>query len=205
MLRFIFVGLFLSAVFGTMAFIFWKEEIRYSLPTPVPANYESVQVGAPINRSDLGLPSSSLYLHFYNPDCPCSRFNAQHIRQLIRSHGDSVAAFIIVPKPEDLVAARKEFGEALDFRVDTNGALSRACGVYSTPQAVVIDQDGKLFFRGNYNRARYCTARATNYAELALLSLINGSNPPVFDLFATQSYGCSLPGTNTSSASLFIQ
>ncbi|MFY8036701.1 MAG: TlpA family protein disulfide reductase [Cyclobacteriaceae bacterium] len=189
------VTLFLISIVGGMAFIFWNEEMKYALPTPVPNNYKTVDVGTPINLSELDLPSTSLYLHFYNPDCPCSRFNASHIRQLIRSHGDSVAAYVVVPSPDDIEAAKKEFGEAMAFRVDTDGALSKACGVYSTPQAVVIDARGRLFFRGNYNRARYCTASATNYAELALLSLINGANPPVFDLLATQSYGCSLPST----------
>ncbi len=193
------VILFLTSIIGVMAFIFWNEEMKYALPTPVPRDYKSVVVGTTIDRSELDLPNTSLYLHFYNPDCPCSRFNAQHIRQLIRLHGDSVAAYVVVPSPDDIEEAKKEFGEAFAFRVDTDGALARACGVYSTPQAVVIDARGRLFFRGNYNRARYCTASATNYAELALLSLINGANPPVFDLLATQSYGCSLPNITSVS------
>jgi hypothetical protein len=205
MIRTALVGVFLASVFGAIAYIFWKEEVQYTLPTPIPANYQAIAVGETIPTSELGLPNKALYLHFYNPDCPCSRFNAQHIRQIIRSHGDSISSFVIVPSANDIPAAKKEFGEAMDFRVDVNGALSKACGVYSTPQAVVIDEKGKLFFRGNYNRARYCTAQATNYAELALVSLINGSSPPVFDLFATQSYGCSLPNSNSATVSLFFQ
>lgn len=205
MIRTALVGVFLVSVFGAIAYIFWKEEVRYTLPTPIPANYRAVAVGETIPTSELGLPNKALYLHFYNPDCPCSRFNAQHIRQIIRSHGDSISSFVIVPSAHDIPTARKEFGEAMDFRVDSQGALSKACGVYSTPQAVVIDEKGKLFYRGNYNRARYCTAQATNYAELALVSLINGSSPPVFDLFATQSYGCSLPNSNSATVSLIYQ
>ncbi|NOS90306.1 MAG: AhpC/TSA family protein [Cyclobacteriaceae bacterium] len=192
------VILFLASIAGAIVFIFWNEEMKYALPTPVPHDYKSVAVGTPIDRPRFELPNTSMYLHFYNPDCPCSRFNAQHIRQLIRSHGDSVAAYVVVPTADDIEAAKKEFGEALAFRVDINGALSGACGVYSTPQAVVIDSDGKLYYRGNYNRARYCTASATNYAELALLSMMNGASPPVFDLLATQSYGCSLPQSANS-------
>lgn len=205
MIRTALVGVFLASVFGAIAYIFWKEEVRYTLPTPIPANYQAVAVGETIPTSELGLPNKALYLHFYNPDCPCSRFNAQHIRQIIRSHGDSISSFVIVPSAHDIPAARKEFGEAMDFRVDSQGDLSKACGVYSTPQAVVIDEKGKLYYRGNYNRARYCTAQATNYAELALVSLINGSSPPVFDLFATQSYGCSLPNSNSTTVSLIYQ
>ncbi len=197
--------LFLALIAGSIGFIFWNEEMKYALPTPVPRDYKLVEVGTPIDLPRFNLPNTALYLHFYNPECPCSRFNAQHIRQLIRSHGDSVAAYVIVPTSNDIEAAQKEFGEAMAIRTDANGVLSNACGVYSTPQAVVIDTSGKLFYRGNYNRARYCTASATNYAELALLSLINGADPPVFDLLATQSYGCSLPQSEADAFSFINQ
>lgn len=30
--------------------------------------------------------------------------------------------------------------------------IAISCGVYSTPQAVIIDGNGQLFFRGNYNK-----------------------------------------------------
>jgi hypothetical protein len=184
---------------AAIVFIFWQEELRYSLPTPIPKNYVSVSVNQKIVLSITGLPTESpLYLHFYNPDCPCSRFNAKHIRELIRSHGDSVRALIVVPSSHDKKVARDEFGEALEIISDDDGAIAKSCGVYSTPQAVIIDSNGKLFYRGNYNRARYCTAQATNYAEMALLSLINGASPPVFDLLATQSYGCQLPSAQAS-------
>jgi hypothetical protein len=177
-----------------IVYIFWHEELRYSLPTPVPHHYVAVNVNQRIVVDELasrvGIP---LYLHFYNPDCPCSLFNAKHIRELIRAHGDSVKALIVVPSHIDIKVAANEFGESLEIIADADGSIAKACGVYSTPQAVIIDQHGKLFYRGNYNRARYCTAQATNYAELALLSLINGASPPVFDVFATQSYGCQLP------------
>jgi AhpC/TSA family len=184
---------------AAIVFIFWQEELRYSLPTPIPKDYVSVSVNQKIALGITGLPTESpLYLHFYNPDCPCSRFNAKHIRDLIHSHGDRVKALIVVPSSHDKKVAHDEFGEALEIISDDDGTIAKSCGVYSTPQAVIIDRNGKLFYRGNYNRARYCTAQVTNYAEMALLSLINGANPPVFDLLATQSYGCQLPSTQTA-------
>jgi hypothetical protein len=181
---------------AAIVFLFWHEELRYSLPTPIPKNYISVNVNQKVALGIAGFPTHMpLYLHFYNPDCPCSRFNAKHIRELIRAHGDSVRALIVVPSSHDKKVAQDEFSETLEIISDDDGAIAKSCGVYSTPQAVIIDEQGRLFYRGNYNRARYCTAQATNYAEMALLSLINGASPPVFDLLATQSYGCQLPST----------
>jgi hypothetical protein len=58
---------------------------------------------------------------------------------------------------------------------------------------VIIDNQKKLFYRGNYNHTRYCTLKESNYAEIALTALTRGEPPPVFNVFATQSYGCELP------------
>jgi hypothetical protein len=195
----------LLIVITTIGYIFWQQELRYALPTPVPSSYVAVQI-----KQQVSLPSTisslkkSVYLHFYNPDCPCSLFNAKHVRELIFSHGDSIAAFVVVPSSVDVKAARKEFGDHLKILVDADQLLAKSCGVYSTPQAVILDTEGKLYYRGNYNRARYCTAQATNYAELALLAIINGAAPPTFDLLASRSYGCELPtGKVENSMSMF--
>ena len=45
----------------------------------------------------------------------------------------------------------------LDIPVLFDSSLAKACGVYSTPQAVLIDNNQNLYYRGNYNRSRYCT------------------------------------------------
>jgi hypothetical protein len=185
--------LFLAACFSGIAVIFWQQEYQYRLPAPVPANYQAVPVGQAVSvRGFSHLPQGPLFLHFYNPDCPCSRFNARHLKSLIRQYGDSVRLFIVVPTREAKHKAVSEFGDGQDYLVDDQLQLAHAYGVYATPQAVLVDREGKLFYRGNYNKSRYCTTKATNYAELALVALLNHQNPPAFDFFATEAYGCSL-------------
>lgn len=171
--------------------IFWHQEYRYSLPTPVPSDYRPIAIGTKVNLEG-NLPKGPAFLHFYNPDCPCSRFNSRHVKELIRAFSDSVELLIVVPSDDALRKAEREFGEDLQYLSDPNRNVSRAYGVYSTPQAVIIDREGKLFYKGNYNKSRYCTNKATNYAELALLALLNNERPPVFDELATVAYGCSL-------------
>jgi len=41
--------------------------------------------------------------------------------------------------------------------VDADGSLAKMVGVYSSPQAVIVDTRGALYYRGNDNLARYCT------------------------------------------------
>ncbi len=192
------VVLMLAICAGSIAAFFWNQDLKYSLPTPVPTDYVDVLVGQPVTLSNLK-SNQSYFLHFYSADCPCSRFNARHVKSLIRSYGDSLNVVIIVASPDDIEKAKKELGDDLDIRVDINESIAKACGVYSTPQAAIIDRGGKLYYRGNYNQSRYCTARATNFAELSLIALLNHQPSPSFGLLATQSYGCQIDNNKNSS------
>ena len=60
-------------------------------------------------------------------------------------------------------------------------------------QAAIITQEGLMYFRSDYNRARYCTAKSTGFVGLTLKSLPQEAPPPMFVEAATQSYGCQLP------------
>ena len=77
--------------------------------------------------------------------------------------------------------ARLGFPAVADF----DGKLAAACGVYSTPQAVVISIDGRLLFRGNYNASRYCASPATQFARLALEAAVNVQAIPEIPAVAT--------------------
>jgi hypothetical protein len=184
--------------------IFWYQELQYALPTPVPIQYKEVAVGASVELAEgIGSKGSAYYFHFYNPDCPCSLFNADHVRQLIEKYHSKMQVVVVVPQATDVSSARKEFGDQVQVWSDGNGKLANTLGVYSTPQAAIVDSNHQLYFRGNYNRSRYCTANATNFAELALIAYFNKRPPPPFDLWATQSYGCSLPQNKNSQTLTF--
>ena len=177
---------------AAMGAVFWKHELKYQLPTPVPANYKNVPIGTSLDRSVLP-PGSVYFLHFYNPDCPCSRFNIPHFKSLVNQFGDKIT-FAIVPVTRKELTARdilKKFD--LDIPVIFDTALMTACGVYSTPQAVLLDTNRQLYFRGNYNRTRYCTDTKTEYARMAINKLLQNNAAIIFDQFALKAYGCQLP------------
>lgn len=202
-MRILFVVLVLLGCAVGIIGIFWKQNLQYSLPTPVPASYQEVSIGTPVSFPALLPNNKAHFIHFYSPDCPCSRFNARHIKSLIHEYDSSIAFVIIVPEQKYVNKAKAEFGEDMIVIPDHQGVIAKTCGVYSTPQAAIIDHNGKLYYRGNYNSSRYCTTKATNFAELSLVALLNNRPSPAFGLLATQAYGCELATSTEDSPEFF--
>lgn len=193
----------LAFLFLTVAGFYWRMEWQYSLPTPIPAHYHAVERGTRIQlptKTSMLLQQAGkpIFLHFFNPDCPCSRFNMPQFRALVQQYGDQVNFAIVVMSPKIFTAAQlqKKFNLPHAIPVLRDSALAAACGVYSTPQAVLIDRDSRLYFRGNYNRNRYCSDEKTGFARQALDGLLTGNYSLTFSPLALKAYGCQLPTCN---------
>jgi Redoxin len=183
-----------------IAGIFWRYQWKYSLPTPVPANYHDVSRGAfiqlPASAQHLRTSTAKpLFLHFFNPDCPCSRFNMPQFRALVERYSDKVDFAIVVMSPKSFTSSdlQEKFGLPHPLPVLQDSAVAAACGVYSTPQAVLIDAQNKLYFRGNYNQSRYCSDPRTGFAQQALDGLLHNNYSLIFSPLALKAYGCQLP------------
>ncbi len=188
--------LWLAVIFGAISYLFWKNEYKYSLPTPVPLNYKAVAVGEYVNvKEKLGVTSSKpLFLHFFNPDCPCSKFNIPHIESLVKKYGDKMSfAIVVIGKDSSYTEKNIQAKFNLTIPVLFDKSIADSCGVFSTPQAVILDVNHNLYYRGNYNRTRYCADDKSNYAQMAIDSLLNKSQHPAFDKLALKAYGCTLP------------
>lgn len=176
--------------------IFWYNELQYQLPTPVPKDYKEKQIGSYVKLpvAFAGQDRKPLLLHFFNPDCPCSRFNIQQFKAIVQRYGDRVDFRIVA-------LTQKQFSEQeiqqkfdLDIPVTFDQNLAELCGVYATPQAALLDANHHLYYRGNYNRSRYCADEKTNYARIAIDGLLAKNNHIKFNKLALVSYGCTLPG-----------
>lgn len=192
-----FVITWLIVIASGIAYLFWYHEWKYSLPTPVPENYHPVNSGARISVKEIpGIEPGAkpLFLHFFNPDCPCSRFNMTHFKSLVKEYGRKVNFAVVVLTKKGRYT-RQDIQRKYDLTLPIvfDSAYAAACGVYSTPQAAIIDTDQRLYYRGNYNKQRYCTDKKTNYAQIAIDSLLSQKEQPLFELAATKSYGCTLP------------
>jgi hypothetical protein len=184
----------LSLLFGGIITLFWYNEWVYSLPTPVPAKYRPVDSGSFIDvAGKFQTGDKPLFLHFFNPDCPCSRFNITHFKSLVRQYGKDVDFGIVVLTAKNYTASQIQDKFGIRIPVSFDSSIAVACGVYSTPQAVIITAGHKLYFRGNYNKSRYCTDKNSNYAQIALEGILHKAGPIVFDRLALTAYGCRLP------------
>ncbi len=84
---------FLSAL---LALVFYVQDWKYQTPTPKPAGFEQPALGSTLRLELLsGHAGRPVLLHFFNPDCPCSRFNQPHLRRLFDAWKDRVD-FVVV-------------------------------------------------------------------------------------------------------------
>jgi peroxiredoxin len=186
----------LLLTFTCISILFWYSEWQYSLPTPVPVKYHAVSINEHIDITAKFNPAKNepVFLHFFNPDCPCSRFNISHFKTLAAAYADKISfAVVVITKDKTYTEAglKKKYGITVPILFDTS--LAAICGVYSTPQAVLLTAGQMLYYRGNYNRSRYCTDKKSNYAQIAIDSLLASKTEPVFNKYALTAYGCSLP------------
>ena len=193
-----FTIIWLILLLSAIGAIFWHNDLKYRLPTPVPPNYKPtirgqlIQLASPLKEDN----SKPLFLHFFNPDCPCSRFNIATFRNLATHYAKQVNFAIVV------MSNKKSSVKAIQDKFDLNApiyfdaSIASSCGVYSTPQVVLLDRQHKLYYRGNYNSSRYCTDEKTNYAKLAIAGLLNSDEQLMFSKLALRPYGCQLPNCN---------
>lgn len=180
---------------ATVAYLFWYNEWKYQLPTPVPSDYKAVCTGTTIALTDptLKLHHRPVLIHFFNPSCPCSRFNISTLASLVQQYRSRVD-FAVVLVTGNSTYSDHDFESRYGLHVPVlhDTTLARRCGVYSTPQAVILDQNNRLYYRGNYNSSRYCINETTSFARIALDSVLRHVPSPSFAIAATRSYGCSL-------------
>jgi len=194
MLRKLLVRLWMLLLCAAISVLFWQNEFKYNLPTPVPKNYHEIAMGSKIELKCCVTDTRPIFLHFFNPDCPCSRFNIPHVSGLIKKYGDQINFKIVVlnkQKDFTIEEIQKKFDAKIPVYFDEG--IAKSCGVFSTPQAVLLDGSRNLYYRGNYNKTRYCTNADSNYAQMAIDSLLKQTKSPSFDALALRAYGCSLP------------
>jgi hypothetical protein len=188
-------GIWLTVLMVIIAGFFWFNQLVYSIPTPVPEDYVNVATGTRINTGpklhlNAGKP---VFLHFFNPECPCSKFNIAQFKTLVKNYGESLNFTIVIMSDKNYTEKDIQDRFGLQIPVIQDKVLAKACGVYSTPQAVLLRSDQTLYFRGNYNRSRYCTDEKTNYAKLAIKELLQRRKTVKVDPLALIAYGCKLP------------
>jgi thioredoxin-related protein len=190
----IFVIVWIALLFGVIGVLFWYNELQYQLPTPIPKNYKAVTAGELIKlnsklRADTTKP---VFLHFFNPTCPCSKFNIKMFKSLVAKYDKKINFALVVISDKQYTADEIRAKFDMNIPVSFDQTLAAQCGVYSTPQVALIDDKSKLYYRGNYNITRYCTDEKTNYAQQAINGVLVNNGGLTFNKLALTSYGCRL-------------
>jgi peroxiredoxin len=206
-IRVIFFWLFALGATAIVSKIFWDQEAQYVLPTKIPDNFTDVKIGQVLDLSPFNINEGKInMLHFYNPDCPCSRFNMMEFERIARKYKQQANVYVIIQSADerDVMRFNKKYELDIPVILDKDGVISDQCGIYSTPQSVLLNRDSRIYFKGNYNVARYCTREETSFAEMAMGYLLKDEPMPIW-LIAdmTMPYGCALPSDEPEQPSLF--
>jgi peroxiredoxin len=186
-----------------IGWVFWKQELQYALPTPVPVNFVDVKARTKVDlvREIPATGGKPTLLHFFNFDCACSRFNMRDFESMAKQFGNDVNFYVVIQSEDESDQDRfnKKYDLDIPTILDKDGSISDKCGIYATPQGVLLDKDYTIYFKGNYNLARYCTKRETKFAELAIGHLLKNEPLPLALQYALKEpFGCQLPSDDVA-------
>lgn len=129
-------------------------------------------------------------LHFWDPDCPCSRFNQSHVRQLAEHYRAAGVRFLVLDRrtaaPLDPQRLEASFGPdvaAFAGRELVAGELA----IPASPAAAVFDGTGRLAYFGPYSEGAACLAGNGDFVERTLDKLLAGERPREMN---TTAFGC---------------
>jgi hypothetical protein len=120
---------------------------------PIPKRGDPIPLPGLAGIIPIGDRLAPTFLHFYNPACPSAPDSLEHLATLIQNNRDG-ARFAAIVEPASLNLARRQLRTlGIPAIADHSARIASACGITSTPAAVILDADGRLHFRGPYSEA----------------------------------------------------
>ncbi len=139
-------------------------------------------------------------LEWINPNCPFSRRHAEEgtMKRTAAAHSDVVWLAINSTAtkhgdfltPDKHASYGKEHGITYPVLYDSDGKVGHAYGASTTPHMFVIDEQGKVIYRGAIDDDAYGrNKKRVNYVDTALTA--HAADKPVQPA-STTPYGCSV-------------
>jgi len=129
--------------------------------------------------------------HFWDPDCPCSRFNVDHVRALVARFRPAGVEFVVVT-PQGTADAAKRVRETFGTGVLALARAPRQAAVPASPAALLFGADGRPRYFGPYSSGAFCSATNGAYVETALEELQAGRPGSTLEMLAVGCY-CTWP------------
>ncbi|PSL16201.1 hypothetical protein CLV44_102124 [Marinobacterium halophilum] len=170
-----------------MGFAFWWFQLRWYQPLEDltgDALFDSTRLQASQTRPDAALE----IVHFYDGNCPCTRFNTPHVQALSQQYrSDDVRLRVLVPSADQLDKVRQLFPHA-EHAVATPQNAPPA-----SPSALVISRELGAQYLGPWSPGAVCNARSGDYVAQVLDQLLTGKrHEQTFQL----ARGCLCPWPN---------
>ena len=111
--------------------------------------------------------------HFFDSSCPCSRFNTEHVQEVMLNYEHRAVKFVVVvPHESALTEAKSAFPNA-DFQVSPARSKPPA-----SPAALIYSKDAQAEYIGPWSPGAVCNSRSDDYVtqvvdELLLNKTIN--------------------------------
>jgi len=112
-------------------------------------------------------------IHFWNPDCPCSRFNEVHVKKIMSDYTAKNVVFTIVvsgksaeQRKERALLARQVFNLAAVKDIRSDWPLKK--GPPSSPAVAIMNKQGKLVYFGPYSLGARCSPDKGQFVEKVL-------------------------------------
>lgn len=174
-----------------MGFAFWWFQLRWYQPL------EDLTGDALFSAEQLTLsqttPDTPIeVIHFYDANCPCTRFNTPHVQELItRYQGEGLRFRVLVPESAQLSGARQKFpGIPVSVATQDNQPVA-------SPAALVRTQQLGAQYLGPWSPGAVCSTRSGDYVAQVLDQLLGGEQRNQTFQIAR---GCLCPWAGQSSA-----
>lgn len=179
-----FVGILVSVWIVSTVFAFWWFQFRniQAFDSNAVKNqtvfFESGELGARleslINKNLQGKKLKPIsVVHFWNPDCPCNRFNEVHVKKIISDYAEKNVQFTIVVSgnsEEQRKLLRERASKTFTHHGVTNirSDWPMDKGPPSSPAVGVVNSNGELVYFGPYSLGANCSPDKGKFVETVL-------------------------------------
>lgn len=164
------------------ALVFWALQWQYvrafqqDLPRNTVRWFESDALLGLFDQS-VKAGSTGLAVHFWDPNCPCSRFSQSHIQDLIQqSLLQGVSSVVVVKASQgfwgggELAKAKDVFSES-DWVIAAESVPELTGRLAGSPSAAILDTDKNIRYIGPYSSDAFCSTSGDGFVEKALIEL----------------------------------
>ncbi len=172
--------------------LLWNQAYRHFLPTDFKSEYSS---GDYIPIGEFGITTDrTTYLHFFEMGCLYSRVNLRHITTIMKQYQSTCDFYVVVSGDVSIDDLRDEYAIPNTVRIiDMETKALKRLGVFTTPHALIVEANDRLYFQGNYtlNNGLCGPTNIESSAPATALRFITQNKPsPFFPAQQLNNWGC---------------